>query len=581
MPQRLTLEIFQAAARDRGGECLSDTYFNVFAPLRFRCGQGHEWEARATNIRSGNWCPRCKGTEKASLSEFQALAIKRGGQCLSDVYLGALAPLRWRCAKGHEWEASAASVKNRGSWCPICGRSIAAVKMQLGMEVPQQLAAQRGGVCLTAEYPVGRNKRFRWRCADGHEWETSLMAVRHAGQWCPTCASGLGERLCRAMFERVFGTPFPKARPKWLVNERGNRMELDGLSVSLGVAFEYQGPQHFARVEHFHRKGSLEQRMRDDAMKVTLCRANAVTLIPVPHKVGQKELQKFIYDECLRLGVAVQRKPTVDLAELDFYPSFDLARLREYAQSRGGQCLTDYFPGVAVPVRWRCAQGHEWSGSFHELSRRNGWCPACTGNAPLTLADMRKLARERGGDCLSAEYVNSTQKLRWRCAQGHIWLAAGNDVRNSGSWCPRCAGVARRSLDDAKKAAADRGGVCLSESYTNKRSRLRWRCANGHEWEASAGNVIGSGNWCAVCSRKAKLTIEQMRALANAKGGECLSDRYVNLNTKLWWRCAQGHHWWATPNNVKHGGSWCPDCAKAASPLNDARRRASSAGANG
>jgi hypothetical protein len=295
---------------------------------------------------------------------------------------------------------------------------------------------------------------------------------------------------------------------------------------------------------------------------VALCTAHAVTLIHVPHTVSQNSLQGFIYDECSRLGVPVERKPSIDLAHLDFYPSFDLTRLREYAKTKGGECLTGYFPGVAVPVRWKCAQGHEWKARAIDV-RRGNWCPVCAGNYPLTLADMHQLARERGGKCLSTEYINSAQKLRWRCAEGHVWLATGNDVRNSGSWCPHCAGVARASIDDAKRVAAARGGQCLSENYTNQRSRLRWRCANGHEWEASAMSVIGNGNWCAACSRKAKLTIEAMRTMAGARGGECTSEHYINLDTKLRWRCAHGHEWWATPNNVKHGRTWCPVCAKA------------------
>jgi hypothetical protein len=261
--------------------------------------------------------------------------------------------------------------------------------------------------------------------------------------------------------------------------------------------------------------------------------------------------------------VKVRRKPLIKLKHLDFYPSFDLARLRSYAEQRGGKCLADYFPGVGVPVRWRCAKGHEWERSFHELQRWQAWCPYCSEVRPLlTLEDMQRLARERGGECLSTEYRNSAEKLRWRCARGHEWEATGRDVRNSDSWCPKCAGVARLTIADAQRAAAAQGGQCLSTDYRNSRTKLRWRCAKGHEWEAALADIANNGNWCAVCSRKAKLTIEEMRSIATERGGECLSERYVNLNTKLDWRCALGHEWRATPNNVKHGRSWCPECAR-------------------
>jgi hypothetical protein len=38
--------------------------------------------------------------------------------------------------------------------------------------------------------------------------------------------------------------------------------------------------------------------------------------------------------------------------------------------------------------------------------------------------------------------------------------------------------------------------------------------------------------------RGAKLTIEQMHALAQEKNGVCLSTKYVSAKTKLRWRCS-------------------------------------------
>ena len=48
---------------------------------------------------------------------------------------------------------------------------------------------------------------------------------------------------------------------------------------------------------------------------------------------------------------------------------------------------------------------------------------------------------------------------------------------------------------------------------------------------------------------KKPLTIEEMHEIARSRGGTCLSETYVS--SKLRWRCAQGHEWEATPNNVK------------------------------
>lgn len=56
-------------------------------------------------------------------------------------------------------------------------------------------------------------------------------------------------------------------------------------------------------------------------------------------------------------------------------------------------------------------------------------------------------------------------------------------------------------------------------------------------------------------------TIDDMCKVAEARGGKCLSDEYINGKTKLEWECKEGHMWWAIPNSVRGQGRWCPDCA--------------------
>lgn len=52
-----------------------------------------------------------------------------------------------------------------------------------------------------------------------------------------------------------------------------------------------------------------------------------------------------------------------------------------------------------------------------------------------------------------------------------------------------------------------------------------------------------------------------MREIARSRGGLCLSEHYTNNVTKLQWQCSNGHTWWATPARVKHS-TWCPECAR-------------------
>jgi hypothetical protein len=298
----------------RGGECLSKEYFSASKRLWFRCDNGHEWETQSSNIRNGgNWCPYCANKVPHTLELIQQIAVSRGGQCLSSEYKNANRKLRWRCSKGHEWEATASSVKNRETWCSICGYDKVASALSLDLEEMQVLAQERGGKCLSTEYPRGRKKKIRWRCVEGHEWESAPAAVKHARQWCPICSTGLGERFCRGVFEEIFSESFPKSRPNWLRNARGHLMELDGYCEKLRLAFEYHGVQHYKTTTFFHQKSPLEKRIQDDAEKRRLCDKNGVALFEIPYTVGRSFLQQFIYDKCAALSWLQNQLDTSDL----------------------------------------------------------------------------------------------------------------------------------------------------------------------------------------------------------------------------------------------------------------------------
>jgi hypothetical protein len=238
------------------------------------------------------------------------------------------------------------------------------------------------------------------------------------------------------------------------------------------------------------------------------------------------------------------------------------------AKSRGGKCLSDTFVNFHVPLRWRCAEGHEWSAEPNNIigrGRKEGsWCPKCArkrarGKRPEepTIDDMRRLASSRGGTCDSAVYINAHTRLQWICAEGHSWNAEPANVR-LGSWCPYCAGKARKTLSEMQKLASTWGGGCLSATFTNVHACLTWICSTRHVFEALPRNVQ-RGHWCPYCARSAPGNLDQARDLAEKCGGECLSTRYVNTQSPLQWRCAKGHEWFARPCNVK-SGDWCLRC---------------------
>ncbi len=56
---------------------------------------------------------------------------------------------------------------------------------------------------------------------------------------------------------------------------------------------------------------------------------------------------------------------------------------------------------------------------------------------------------------------------------------------------------------------------------------------------------------------------EFWRRVYNTSGGKCLSEsmRKGDLTTKLKWRCAFDHDFEASPTLILLAGHWCPECA--------------------
>lgn len=262
--------------------------------------------------------------------------------------------------------------------------------------------------------------------------------------------------------------------------------------------------------------------------------------------------------------------------------------LQAEAARHNGKLLSTTYAGCNSPLEWECDQGHRWK-TAPKAIRAGHWCPECGGVPPVSLEDMRELARARGGLCLSKSYVDAVTPLRWQCAEGHIWTASASRFRGKYadrvSWCPVC----RRTIytiDDMRRMAAARGGECLSSDYVDHRTHLRWRCALGHVWEARPAAIrpkkTRPGTWCPDCEDESlKLTLDQMRELARLHGGECLSTSYRNARSPLEWRCSFGHVFLAIPANLKsrpsRATSWCPVCRRRRRPV-QIRKRGSSLG---
>lgn len=366
----------------------------------------------------------------------------------------------------------------------------------------QSYAAIHGGKCVSKKY-IDEHSPLEWRCQKGHIWRADFLIIRQGG-WCPQC---LKEEIRREKEEK---------RRSFFLEKMKN------IALSKGGK-------------------CLAEKYINNHTKLKWQCAEGHIWEAKPNNIY---IRKSWCPYCS--GTA---KRTIEELHLK-------------AQQHGGQCLSTKYTNNRTKLKWKCAQGHAWSAAPHNILMGQ-WCPKCKGQRiseklRTDISVLKKLAISRGGKLLSVQYFNSVTPLQWECAKGHTWWAKAVNVKNSGHWCPECAGVKKHTIEKMHELAAEKNGNCLSSTYTNGNTKLQWQCAQGHKWMATPAGII-AGNWCTICAGTAKLTIQEMQRTAKQYGGKCLSTTYINVMTKLKWQCSRGHIWMATPNGVRDG-HWCAKC---------------------
>ena len=368
--------------------------------------------------------------------------------------------------------------------------------LKLDIATMMTLARKRGGRCISPRY-VNSVAPLLWECASGHRWSAVPSSIRK-GTWCPDCV-GVRRLTLEQMSE--------------IAKSRGGTC--------------------------------LSNRYRNTATKLEWRCSTGHEWSATPLQVKKGHWCPF----CARVA------------------PLNLPVLQQIAALKGGCCLSLIYVNSSHPVRWKCAVGHEWLARAHSI-RDGYWCPVCAHNQRLRLEEMRQIAKERGGRCLSTSYKNASTPLLWVCRHGHQWKACAANVksgpRRKGSWCRECYNGRRRfherlSITAMRDLAVARGGMCLSPEYLGSKFKLTWKCGLGHHFQAAPSYIV-QGTWCPVCARNQRLGLPLFQELAANRGGMCLSETYINERTVLNWRCADGHEWKAPPSKIKRG-SWCPTCA--------------------
>ena len=147
--------------------------------------------------------------------------------------------------------------------------------------------------------------------------------------------------------EALFRAPFPKSRPDFLRRSKRSILELDGYNQSLGIAFEYQGIQHFEPQRHLGERVTVSTQEKDDE-KRRRCWENGVSLVIVVAPIGFPDKMKIIKQVEFAVSCAGLKPIRGWKSRLAQVPSIDLlgqekpvtAEMLALAHKNGGELVS-------------------------------------------------------------------------------------------------------------------------------------------------------------------------------------------------------------------------------------------------
>jgi hypothetical protein len=452
--------------------------------------------------------------------------------------------------------------------------------MRYNKELVKIIADKYSGKFIDEDF-VSSKFKHNWECKLGHRFQKKLERILR-GEWCPVCSSSKSERFCRFCFEEMIGKSFPKRKDfDWLRNSNGNKMELDGYCEELGLAFEYQGKQHYDLVTKYQDKPTeLERRMQDDYLKKSLCNDHNIHLIQIPYTVNPENMEDYITTELAKVIKIKVNK--IDYYKYNYYSDELALELENIAKEKKGKIIRIFAEGNKQYAECYCEEHkYTWIAIVQSI-RSNKWCKFCGYRKSKekdarvwTLEDLKEFAKENGGKCLSETYTGKNEELVWKCKipEHPIYRRSPSKVvRNKYMGCQECSNKKRISIEDMIIHANKHGGKCLSLNLPNHgKSIVEFECARYPEHPRFTKKASDIKNrtklWCPLCEggKIVKHSLSKIKDLARNYGYECLSDEYISNSINLQWRCLTCNYVWFAnfriiQRKIKKKQCWCEKC---------------------
>ena len=524
-----------------------------------------------------------------------------------EITMGQNKKVWWKCAKGHEWQASVNN-RSKGKRCPYCSNRLVLKGYNdlatTHPELTKEWNYEKNGKITPNTIMYGSHKKVWWKCNKGHEWQAKIYNRTCSKNGCPYCSN---QKFLKGYND--LETMHPELLEEWNY-EKNNELKPSMIMGNSTKKVWWTCPNGHEYMRAINRK------KKDKGCPI--CSKELQTSFP--EKVIYFYLKKF-YPNI----ICNYRDKTIKDKEIDIY----IPELKVGIEYDGEYYHKDINEDIVkdnickdngillIRVREKRAIRYESSSlkfcleknnNFNELERVIAEIFAklnivnCTPNITRDLDDIYELMNllykeksivstnpelleewdyEKNGKFKPNMFLRgSKHRAWWKCGKGHEWRASILSRACAGLGCPFCSGKrVLRGFNDLRTThpkLADEwnyeknGDLTPDMISKGSEKEVWWKCSKGHEWKTRIQKRACSGHGCPYCTNQ--LVIKGENDLETIKPDfieEWNYEKNGNLkpdmiskgsNKKVWWKCSKGHEWLASTYD-RFKGNGCPYCS--------------------
>jgi hypothetical protein len=327
--------------------------------------------------------------EKLPLSvTHPELAKEADGWDATEVFahIGTGKKFRWKCSKGHRYEATLGNRVQHDSGCPYCsGHKVLSGFNDLATTHPKLAQTADGWDPKTVS--AGSHKKVNWICSKGHSFSAIVKSrVRNVDGGCPVCDN---KKVLPGFND--LATTHPMIAK-----------DADGWDPRTFVSGSNKQLKWICELGHSWLETPNKRAGRGDSC---------------PTCSSHKILNGFN-----------------DLATT--HP--------QIAKEADGWDPTTIFAGSNKKFKWKCPLGHSYQTTPNGRALQGNNCPICSNQKVFSgfndLATTHpELAKEAYDWDPKAVVSGTHKKFTWKCSEGHLFIQAVVNRTSRQSGCPTCA----------------------------------------------------------------------------------------------------------------------------------------------